>query len=352
MNFKHILIVTYGRTGSTLLMGLLNSIEGVLIRGENLNLCLGLFDAYHSLVKTKENHGISPTDDTVPFFGASYFDESKFLTDAQNLLFNQLNPDNSSYECLGFKEIRYIPSSLTSRSGSYELSQYLDFLEKLMPQSAFIFLTRNHEDVSTSEFWKNKAQTHAFDEMQKFENVGKNWSKKRNNCFWIDYSELILKEKKLKALFTFLAADFDAEKIDSVMSKEHSYGGKLTNLPNVELKPRSIKITKKDIPETVFIALDSIPKNIKNNHPFTASGVVLFNNNKNTEVLVKNNASSKQEIKTGIATPWYKDKFPDYEGSEFARFSISELSFEDDQPIEILFLNGGKEYTGFYLSLV
>lgn len=40
MKFNHILIITYGRSGSTLLMSLLNTVDGVLIAGENYNLCL------------------------------------------------------------------------------------------------------------------------------------------------------------------------------------------------------------------------------------------------------------------------------------------------------------------------
>ena len=35
--FRTVNIVTYGRSGSTLLMGLLNAIDGYRIRGENFN---------------------------------------------------------------------------------------------------------------------------------------------------------------------------------------------------------------------------------------------------------------------------------------------------------------------------
>lgn len=52
MRFNHILIITYGRSGSTLLMSLLNTVDGVLIAGENYNVCLHLFRAYKALLNS------------------------------------------------------------------------------------------------------------------------------------------------------------------------------------------------------------------------------------------------------------------------------------------------------------
>ena len=49
MKFDSVLIVTYGRSGSTLLQGILNSIEGCLIRGENDNFCFALYQAHQSI---------------------------------------------------------------------------------------------------------------------------------------------------------------------------------------------------------------------------------------------------------------------------------------------------------------
>lgn len=44
--FGSVLIITYGRSGSTLLQGILNSIPGYLIRGENENLMAHFYNAY------------------------------------------------------------------------------------------------------------------------------------------------------------------------------------------------------------------------------------------------------------------------------------------------------------------
>ena len=44
----HVFVMTYGRSGSTLLMGLLNSIPGYLIRGENRHAMRHLYDFHRS----------------------------------------------------------------------------------------------------------------------------------------------------------------------------------------------------------------------------------------------------------------------------------------------------------------
>ena len=46
----YVFVMTYGRSGSTLLMGLLNTIPGYLIRGENDDALRFLFDFHRTCV--------------------------------------------------------------------------------------------------------------------------------------------------------------------------------------------------------------------------------------------------------------------------------------------------------------
>jgi hypothetical protein len=48
----HLFIVTYGRSGSTLLQGILNSTPGVLIRGENRGISYKLHEFHRITVVT------------------------------------------------------------------------------------------------------------------------------------------------------------------------------------------------------------------------------------------------------------------------------------------------------------
>ena len=68
MAWRTALIITYGRTGSTLLMGLLNKIDGYLIRGENNNCFHSLFKFVKSLEQTRLLQGNSLNAPVNPWF--------------------------------------------------------------------------------------------------------------------------------------------------------------------------------------------------------------------------------------------------------------------------------------------
>src|SRR5687768_4449832 len=48
LNFRHAFVITYGRSGSTLLTGILNSIPKTCIRGENGGALVHIFRAVQS----------------------------------------------------------------------------------------------------------------------------------------------------------------------------------------------------------------------------------------------------------------------------------------------------------------
>jgi hypothetical protein len=56
-SFRLSFVVTYGRSGSTLLQGLLNSIPRYCIRGENYNAMFYMFRAYQQLEGGSEEIG-------------------------------------------------------------------------------------------------------------------------------------------------------------------------------------------------------------------------------------------------------------------------------------------------------
>ena len=54
--FDAVFVITYGRSGSTLMQGILNSIDGFHIKGENNGFVFKLFESYQLLVNAKEEH--------------------------------------------------------------------------------------------------------------------------------------------------------------------------------------------------------------------------------------------------------------------------------------------------------
>ena len=223
MNFKHVIIVTYGRSGSTLLQGILNSIDDLLVKGENFNFCYGLYQSYINLKKLTRK-GVATASITHPFYGACEFDEKVFLADAYALLESQIVTHGEKIPVWGFKEIRYLPAAI-SVGGGYQLQPYLSFLDKLLPECGFVFLTRDHEEVSSSGFWKDVPKEKVQNMLVAFEKEANEWSAHKKNSYWLTYSDIV--DSRLIDLYDFLGADYSRKKIENILSVEYSYNNKI-----------------------------------------------------------------------------------------------------------------------------
>ncbi len=215
--FQSILIITYGRSGSTLLQGILNSIDGCLIRGENSNFCFHLFKSYNAIVTAKKHKNANST--TNAWYGASLLDEKKFIHQTKHLVKEFLLADKISDKnitCYGFKEIRY----LEEMDSFFE---YLEFLKNIFPNVAFIFNTRNLDDVVKSAFMKEEEPEELKKRILKLESLFAEYCKRYENGFHITYEDVVSKSRKLEEMFRFIGVKYEPEKIDNVLSLPHSY---------------------------------------------------------------------------------------------------------------------------------
>jgi hypothetical protein len=215
MRYDSILIVTYGRSGSTLLQGVLNSIEGCLVRGENFNCFHPLYQSYERLLKAKAKAGTVPAD---PWYGAHLLDEQIFIEQIEALARKLLlaDADENRVRAYGFKEIRY------PRVGD-ELEAYLDFLEKVFPNPAFVFNTRNLDQVVKSDWWADGNYWKAKRKLAAFEHRCLAYMQAKPNWFHIRYEDIIGKTPNLEHLFEFLGAEYDPAAIEQVLAVPHSY---------------------------------------------------------------------------------------------------------------------------------
>lgn len=219
MNFQSILIVTYGRSGSTLLQGILNSIEGTTIRGENNNFVYGLYLAYKSLAKTKSecHDGLNSTH---PWFGAELLDPELFAQQCRPIIEQQLKTSGS--EVFGFKEIRY------EGIGENNIIPYLEFLRKILPNPMFVFNTRDHNKVCKSAWWKSHSKKAL---IEKFIITEKAFDKFRvlfPECTHLQtHEDTTGKRDQLKLLFNKLNAHYDEDVISGIIGIPHSYKPKL-----------------------------------------------------------------------------------------------------------------------------
>src|SRR5690606_25377377 len=101
----YVFIVTYGRSGSTLLQGLLNSIPGYLIRGENAGTLESLHDNFRKVEERLGN--VKGADPTNPWFGMDqYSPEQAAASYRRHLQQVFLKPEDDT-RVTGFKEIRW-----------------------------------------------------------------------------------------------------------------------------------------------------------------------------------------------------------------------------------------------------
>lgn len=225
MNYQSILIVTYGRSGSTLLQGVLNSIEGCLIRGENNNFCFPLFKAYQAILKAKEKAAnvVADYPATVvnhPWYGTPLLDEQLFLVRCQELVKDLLLADqmhSPTIKCYGFKERYTYPNILD------EFEEYIQFLSNIFPNTCFIFNTRNLDNVLQSGWWRERNTEQSKQILLTTESRFKQCLNKYKNSFHICYEDVVNQTQNLEYMFNFLEATYCKQKIDFVLGQKYSY---------------------------------------------------------------------------------------------------------------------------------
>jgi len=341
MNFQSVLIITYGRSGSTLLQGLLNSIDGCVVRGENYNMCHGLFLAYRALQETKAQFGngeysLSVTE---PWFGAAWLDEQRFLEDARKLVYHQLVPENGETfpQCIGFKEIRYSPPNIEFAL----LHAYLDFLSKLFPNPAFIFLTRDHDQVVKSGWWKNVEEVRVKRNLEQFEATVSTYANEKKFVFTLDYLDITNRTFRLKELFEFLGAPYIEERIDQVLAVKHSYFPK-----PVKNQALQMHLIEKKMPATlIHFFADPINNSICESEPVILSGVAVLNPDSKGEYrLIVITKDKEYQVIWGLPSPVVGEKYP-FPHAGVSRFKSEVISICKGDVAELFLLdeNGKRE---------
>jgi hypothetical protein len=339
MNFKHVLIVTYGRSGSTLLQGLLNSIDGCIVKGENYNACYGLFKTFQSVENTYLNFGdndksLSPTS---PWFGADELSLERFLEDARRLLINQLSPQDAGYKCLGFKEIRYF-DEVFNRSGDKSLHAYLNFLTTLLPDCALVFLKRDHDEVTNSAWWKNQDSNKLKQRLAAFDESLKSYAQNKSWVFPIDYSDMTQRTSRLKELFSFLGAEYQEEKVEAALTTRHSYTPSKGADEEADAGKTRCRLDILDNPKVSHIEFDRLVQNesIELGKPLSLRGVVVLNADVQGEYqLVAVDENGENIAEWGLLSPKMKKTYPDNPNAVNARFKFKKLLLTRHQKVDI-----------------
>lgn len=210
-----VFIVTYGRSGSTLLQNILNSIPGYCIRGENHNMLPHLAQSWRAATQAVENilPDGTPDDPSQPWYGVGNINPEVYGKTLANLFVRDVLCPPEGSRVAGFKEIRF-------HATEPMFWQSLDFITRFFPKTRLIFNTRNHEDVSHSGWWKTWDQSKVFAHLEKaedlFERALQRYPKRAFAVKFEDYAD---KPEAFAPLFEFLEEPFDLETIAALSKK-------------------------------------------------------------------------------------------------------------------------------------
>lgn len=165
---RYLFVVTYGRSGSTLVQGLLNALPRTLIRGENNLYILPLFNAWLQVRGFQRQHaGEAKKGVRSAFYGLDEVRLDDFVRTSRELVTRQLygSVRRSSVDVLGFKEV------LWHRIPPRQTETFFVFFEQVFPGARYVLNRRDHDQVSTSGFWRTQERSQVLTALERVESI-------------------------------------------------------------------------------------------------------------------------------------------------------------------------------------
>lgn len=224
MPAAHVFIVTYGRSGSTLLQNLLNSLPGYQIRGENNNALLHLARAWHAIESAGPMRGMrregKTSDQTHPWYGAEAVDPEVFGAALARTFSAEVLRPGPDVRVSGFKEIRF-----HLQPGFF--ATYLDFIRAFFPGTRFVINTRDHAAVARSGWFARRSAAQVDQTLSQAERLFDAYrAANPENCYHVHYDDYVADPQQLRGLFDFLGESWDEDLIAGVMGTrlDHARG--------------------------------------------------------------------------------------------------------------------------------
>lgn len=211
---RYAFIITYGRSGSTLLMNLINSCDGCCIRGENNGALHSLYQSYRKIIEAQEYHGKNAHRVTSPWRGIMNVDSMSYARRLVSSFVDEvIKPGPDDFLC-GFKEIRFSVGEVPDLLG------YVKFIQEFFPGAQIIFNHRNLDDVSVSKWWGRMPDARArLAEMDaRFNEI-----EESSVVFHFYYDEAVNNRDHVRDMFRFLNISYDDQAVSEVFANRQSY---------------------------------------------------------------------------------------------------------------------------------
>ena len=208
-----IFIVTYGRSGSTLLQSILQTIPGSHIVGENYNAMEGLFQASQSVKKTRRKWGGKEHPKNHPWHNANNVRPVLFEKGLVDMFVREVLIPPKDVRWYGYKEIRY-PAS------GDRLDAYLQFHKRNFPNPFFVFNSRKGEDVANSAWWKNKPRQEVLDLVQTMDARFAKFTAANPDCaHHVFFEDTLQDPSSLQPLFDKLGEPLDLSVVQDILER-------------------------------------------------------------------------------------------------------------------------------------
>ncbi|MBI2246181.1 MAG: sulfotransferase [Nocardioides sp.] len=212
-DLRYLFVVTYGRSGSTLLMGVLNTLPGYLIRGENRDALHHLF-LFDKTMRTESGRGPRKKlrQPTHPFFGIAGYPPERAVRQLRRLATDTVLRPKEDTRVTGFKEIRWYHA---------DLEEYVAWLREVFPGARFLVNTRNHADVLKSKWWAEgeDKSAHLADIERRILALADSLG---DAAYRVHYDDYVADPAALRGLFAWLGEDFDEDAVRATMAVRHS----------------------------------------------------------------------------------------------------------------------------------
>lgn len=211
----YVFVVTYGRSGSTLVQTLLQSINGYFIRGENANSLLPLFRSASRIATARAKHGCREIEQKGPWYGINRVDPDRYAKKLIDVFVDEILQPPEDARVIGFKEIR-----VHEANGS-EFERYLDFIATHLAPAKFIFNKRNWEDVAKSGWWKNCDADMVKEIVEEADDLYAQYVEKHpEHCFVAQYEDYVGKPDYWRAMFEFLGEAYDPVTVQKLCDRQ------------------------------------------------------------------------------------------------------------------------------------